>query len=551
MDIDNIVTPVNPNKLKEMLTEANYDNEKIDYLYEGFSKGFDLGCQGVCEEAMYSPNLKLRIGSKAELWNKVMAEVKEKRYAGPFTEPPFTKFIQSPIGLVPKDSGKKTRLIFHLSYPKSGGSVNHRIPEECSKVKYPDFTDAVKLCLKLGKSCKISRSDISRAFRNVPLCRKSWPFLILKAQNPEDGKWYYFLDKCLPFGSSSSCKIFTAVSDSLAYLVWWKSKSENINYLDDFFFAALKKLWCDNQTKFFLSICETLGFPVALEKTFWGTTIMTFLGLLLNTVDQTVSIPIEKIQKALGLVEYFLNKHNKKVTVLDFQRLTGVLNFLSKCVIPGRTFTRRLYARFSSKLLPHHHVRLTQENRLDLAIWRQFLNHPSIFVRPFIDLGIFTAEELDLYSDASGNFRKGYGAYCDSHWISGQWSEQFMKKHKPSIEYLELYALTVGVMLWIRNFPNKRIILFTDNKSVRDMINISSSSCKQCMVLIRLIVFESLIRNVRIFARYVSSKDNDKADALSRLDMKRFWKLDKENKMDKYPTELPEELWPMENLWIS
>ena len=45
-----------------------------------------------------------------------MKEVKEGRYAGPFESIPFDSYIQSPIGLVPKDGGKDTRLIFHLSY---------------------------------------------------------------------------------------------------------------------------------------------------------------------------------------------------------------------------------------------------------------------------------------------------------------------------------------------------------------------------------------------------------------------------------------------------
>ena len=66
-------------------------------------------------------NLKLNVGSKTELWNKVMKEVKEKRYAGPYHKIPFEYYIQSPIGLVPKDHGKSTRLIFHLSYPRLSG----------------------------------------------------------------------------------------------------------------------------------------------------------------------------------------------------------------------------------------------------------------------------------------------------------------------------------------------------------------------------------------------------------------------------------------------
>ena len=58
-----------------------------------------------------------------------MKEVKEERYAGPFSEPPFTEFIQSPIGLVPKDNGKATRLIFHLLYPKDSVSINLATPD--------------------------------------------------------------------------------------------------------------------------------------------------------------------------------------------------------------------------------------------------------------------------------------------------------------------------------------------------------------------------------------------------------------------------------------
>ena len=42
------------------------------------------------------------------LWNKVMKEVEAKRFAGPFEKIPFDNFIQSPIGLVPKDGGKST-----------------------------------------------------------------------------------------------------------------------------------------------------------------------------------------------------------------------------------------------------------------------------------------------------------------------------------------------------------------------------------------------------------------------------------------------------------
>ena len=64
--------------------------------------GFSLGYQGPEEIQKTSDNLKFSIGNETELWNKVMKEVKNQRYAGPFEKIPFKNYIQSPIGLVPK-----------------------------------------------------------------------------------------------------------------------------------------------------------------------------------------------------------------------------------------------------------------------------------------------------------------------------------------------------------------------------------------------------------------------------------------------------------------
>ena len=483
-DLENIVTPIDVGKYYKLLKNSGFDKQKSRFLCKGFKNGFYIGYEGDLDVAITAPNLPLTLGTKVDLWNKVMVEVEAKRYAGPFIEVPYKNFIQSPIGLVPKDGGKKTRLIFHLSYPKSGTtSVNANIPKEKCSVKYPDFTDAVKMCLQAGKNCAAAKSDMSRAFRNVPLHRNSWKFLIMKCENPQDGLTYWFMEKCLPFGLSISCAIFQLISDSIAHIVYGITLYPVLNYLDDYFFVALFKNHCDQQVMVFLKVC-------------WGSTCLTFLGMLLNTEDQSISIPFEKIQKALKWIEYFLNKINKKATVKEFQKLTGTLNFLCKGIVPGRAFTRRLYAGYSSKLLPDHHIRITAENRMDLQVWREFILSPHIFNRPFMDMAKHNAEKLDIYSDASGGLNKGFGAYCRKNWIARKWDSKFMTIYKPSIQYLELYAVTVAVLLWIRNFSNRRIILFCDNESVCKMINNSTSGCKNCMVLIRFIIFESMIRNV-------------------------------------------------------
>ena len=128
------------------------------------------------------------------------------------------------------------------------------------------------------------------------------------------------------------------------------------------------------------------------------------------------------------------------------------------------------------------------------------------------------------------------------------WDSSWMKDQNPSIEYLELYAVTVAVLTWIKKFKNSRILLHCDNESVCKMLNKSSSGCKNCMVLLRLIVLECLIQNINITAEWVSAGDNGKADALSRMDFNRFWDLGPS--MDPFPVPLPDCIWPISKIWM-
>ena len=143
-----------------------------------------MGRRDVC---MNSPNLKLNVGNKTQLWNKLIKEVELGRIAGPYENIPFQHYIQSPIGLVPKDNGAATRLIFHLSYPRASEipkSLNANTPPEKCTVTYSDFDKAVRLCIMEGDGCYLGKSDVKSAFRNLAIRRQDWCLLIMKAECP-------------------------------------------------------------------------------------------------------------------------------------------------------------------------------------------------------------------------------------------------------------------------------------------------------------------------------------------------------------------------------
>ena len=86
--------------------------------------------------------------------------------------------------------------------------MNSFIPHELCMVKYHDLDEAVRTCFEVSdiaqrllgsKSVALGKSDFLSAFRQVPLKRKCWKWLILAAEDPITGILKYFVDKCLPF----------------------------------------------------------------------------------------------------------------------------------------------------------------------------------------------------------------------------------------------------------------------------------------------------------------------------------------------------------------
>ena len=441
LDLSSIVTPLNVNRYAELLKLANYNQEETRFLMDDFTRGFDIGYRGPTNRQSRSENIPFTVGDKYELWCKIMTEVKERRYIGPFEEIPFENYIQSPVGLVPKKGKNKTRLIFHLSFclgedNPNEQSVNVATPKEWCTVQYQDLDHAVKQCLLVSKEASINfksktivlgKTDLSNVFRVLPLRPDSICWLVLMAKDPRDGRMKFFVDKCLPFRSSISCSHYQRFSNSLKTITVYKTRHKSItNYLDDFLFIAMLKSICDGVIRQFLHLCNDLNIPLAWEKIKWGTTTLVFLGILMDGERLLLGIPLERQQKALKLLNEILDK--KKSTIKQLQVLTGYLNFLTKVIFAGCTFMRRMYSKCSqyktssSKPLKlYHHVKLDQEFRFDCEIWKVFLaNHTEAAVcRPMVDVHspLIMAKQLEFYSDSSANPVLGMGAVFNRQWF--------------------------------------------------------------------------------------------------------------------------------------
>ena len=206
--------------------EADYPEDEVKFLVQGFNKGFDIRYEGPKQRQSKSNNIPFTpgVGNKTEMWNKIIKEVEEGRVAGLYEEIPFENYIQSPIGLVPK-AWNKTRLTFHLSYDfkdntgkvsEETKSLNACTPCKKCTVMYNDLDAAIENCIKMSKRVLkkngtkvifLGKTDLLSAFRVLPMRKDCFCWLIFKAEDPNGGKTKYFIDKCLPFRASISCAL--------------------------------------------------------------------------------------------------------------------------------------------------------------------------------------------------------------------------------------------------------------------------------------------------------------------------------------------------------
>ena len=311
------------------LARDHPDRELVDFVVDGFTNGFSLGMTSEPEPRGPCENLSGVLKHPDVAQRMVDEEVAQGHMLGPFDEPPLPNLVYSPINLVPKGEDD-FRLIHDLSYPYDGANaINDCIPRCNARVHYHSIDDVIDIALRLGQTATGSRVDISHAFRNLAVRLQDIRFLAFTLH----GKIY--LNVSLPFGATSSCCIFEKVATLLQWIVTNETGRDTIShYLDDF--PLLGSSWEDTQRFVveFYDIMARVGMPIAKHKTIGPTYCLLYLGLLVNFRDQVISIPQEKRDTCIELIDSMLQAYRSRNNVLikTVQSLAGHLNFLCQAV---------------------------------------------------------------------------------------------------------------------------------------------------------------------------------------------------------------------------
>ena len=505
------------------------DKNLVDFIFLGFRNGFNLGFRGILNEKPLTNNKSAR--DNPELVSAAIAkEVNRGHTAGPFPHPPFTHCHVSPIGAAPKPDGS-CRLILDLSQP-SGDSVNDNINKQEFPCNYTHFDAATDLTFRMGRGCYLTKIDIKHAYRLLPVRREDWPLLVYYWQG------FYYVDLVLPFGGRSSASLFTSFADLVCWVLNEKFDLLIIHYSDDFLMFSRNDLMTAlYHLKRLKTAFRYLDIPVADDKLVGPATNLPYLGIEIDTISFTISIPDEKVNDLMEQMPWWCGR--RTCTLKELQSLNGKLNFFSKAIQPGRMFTRRLIDLTCSVKKPNHHITINKDAREDIHWWCDLLNfhNRSSFIP---DPRKIYSTDIMLFTDAA-RF-KGLGAIYGSRWIQSTWPPHL---YQEDINFLELFAILAAARTWGHEWAGRRIVFVTDNKPITQIWDSGTTPTPTIMQLVRKLYLYAAISHFSISFKHIFTYENAVADALSRFQMVRFRKLAPH--ADHTPTQIPPDVWILGN----
>ena len=231
------------------------------------------------------------------------------------------------------------------------------------KLIFPTVDDIVSRIIALKGNCLLYKVDIRRAFRILKLDPRDIVYTGLQWQ----GK--YYVDTSVPFGYRHGSVCCQRVTDAIRYIMHTKGIDHLFNYIDDFIGVDEPAVVHSNfQT--LLSIMAELGIPISEEKLFPPSEEVPCLGILINIIKGTLSIPDDKLHQINQKCLSWGSKH--KATKKQLQSLVGSLIYIHKCVKPARLFVNRILAVL--KLAPDNgYINLTEDFNKDIAWFNAFL----------------------------------------------------------------------------------------------------------------------------------------------------------------------------------
>lgn len=323
------------------------------------------------------------------------------------------------LGAVPKKNSTKWRPITDCKRP-IGVSINSHMSSSYREFCYTSVDRVVDM-VKPGYY--MASVDIASAYRSILIHPSNWKYQgVIWDIN---GSSQYLCDTHLCFGARCAPYLFTQVTNFVLRCLKRRGYHQCTVYLDDFLVLGESEHECRQAQLTLISILRTLGFYIAWEKCIAPTQRITYLGVIFDSNEMSVSLPQEKMEKMHREISFFLGKN--RATKRQIQRLCGILAHCSKIVKGGRTFSHRIIELLKGWPSTQKRIRLSNRFKHDLYWWKDFahiFNGKNLMVAFNFGLG------PSFFTDSC---IAGYGLWTEGDWQAGY----FNASVTPDISSLE------------------------------------------------------------------------------------------------------------------
>ena len=422
---------------------------------------------------------------------------------------------------------------------------------------YPKIEDYRRIIVRCGRGCFMWKRDLARYFLQLPLCpveysltgaiwRCCFFFFVglmfglrhsgLNGQRVTDAVSWILrnlgLEYVAPPQSDSTCPTtVTALSSAdqpnlthhPALITGLNPNRQQpfncINYSDDL--AGCETLLQRSEAAFRAlgHLLDELGLKESTEKACAPATSMTYLGILFNSMDMTMSVPADKLQEVRGDLEVW----SRKTTAVrkDLQSILGKLFWISKVVRHSRAFMGRLLQQLRDmKDLPDSkRMVLSTDCKKDILWWRTYLRDFNGVTAMVNDDDIMQSLE-ELMSSPFNVCAGDATLWGGGAWFKEQyWSQEFPSFLKPSdipVHIKEFWTLIVSCWIWGDQWSGQPVYLFCDNTSVVDTIVHQKPNNPDMLSLLREYLYVVCKKKFFPVPRKIDTKSNFLADHISR-----------------------------------
>ena len=387
----------------ERLTTEFPDSRVIAAILGICQYGARIGYEGYRDTVTIHPNLSTAKAESNQVTADITSEYQKKRlemYLNFISLP--RHYTASPLGLADKSDGSKRR-IHHLSYPVGDPTaINNRILERYGAIAYCTIEEAIQAIQGFGSNCLLVKRDFESAFRHIPVSPLDTPLLGFQWEGR------YYAERFLPFGLRTAPYIFNLFAEVFHWILEselnsLKLEAKVVHYLDDFLIVLPPEHTLERYTEVFTRLSTEVGLSIKLAKNEQGR-VARFGGFELDTGRMVIRLPQKKLVKVHKIVQDASQLDS--LTLLDIQRITGYLNFLSTVIPLGRGFLRPLYNMelYFPPAPRGTRRRLSGKARKDLVWWSRVLQNT-----PERSIATRMREVIMAWSDAAST--KGLGAF--------------------------------------------------------------------------------------------------------------------------------------------